>query len=206
LLRSKAPYNPRTFLIRHGVDYEHFSQALDAATVVPREVADLPRPVLGYFGLLSQDWVDIDLLEGVARHFAQGSLVLLGRVAMDLGRLQRLPNVHILGHKPYTTLPSYCKGFDVGLVPFPISEVTLNANPLKVREYLAAGLPVVSTPIPEVEAVGACHLAGDVAGFVGEVEKAIAEPTSRADRSASMRCERWEARVELLRQHLAALP
>ena len=84
--------------------------------------------------------------------------MLLGKVTTDISRLTALPNVHLLGRKPFATLPGYSKGFDVAINPFPISEVTLNANPLKVREYLAAGLPVVSTRIPEVEVLGQCRI------------------------------------------------
>ena len=90
---------------------------------------------------MASDWFDLSLIDSVARNFTDGSIVLIGKATMDLGPLAHLPNVHILGRKPYESLSAYCKGFDVALIPFPINEVTLNANPLKVREYLAAGLP-----------------------------------------------------------------
>jgi glycosyltransferase involved in cell wall biosynthesis len=205
LLHSKRKHNLRTHLIRHGVDYANFRRAIAADTLVPQEIASLPRPILGYFGLIAQDWVDIELLAQVAEHFQRGSLVLLGKVTMDVTRLRRLPNVHILGRKPYDALPAYCKGFDVGLVPFPIHEVTLNANPLKAREYLAAGLPVVSTAIPEVEAIGYCHCAADAAGFIREIEDALADPGCSCDRSDRMRSESWESRLQEVGQHMARL-
>ncbi len=205
LYRSKSRVNPRTVLVRHGVDFEHFRRALDPETVVPGEVARLPRPVLGYFGLLGADWVDVGLLERLARHFAHGSLVLVGKAAMDLSALARLPNVHLLGRKPYETLPAYCKGFDVALVPFPVTEVTLNANPLKAREYLAAGLPVVSTTIPEVEALGACRVAADADGFVRSVGEALREPGPDRARSESVRGQSWASRLDEIRGHVAAL-
>src|SRR3954471_10089585 len=191
LLRSKGPYNPRTVLVRHGVDFDHFRRALDPETEVPAEVRNLPRPVIGYFGLMSPDWVDVPLLEAVARHFTGGSLVLIGKVAMDLGPLTRLPNVHVLGRKPYETLPAYCKGFDVAVIPFPVSEVTLNANPLKAREYLAAGLPVVSTPVPEVEVLGQCRIGATPEAFAGQVALALEEPGPSAARSETMRPHSW---------------
>jgi glycosyltransferase involved in cell wall biosynthesis len=205
LYESKVRKNPHTVLIRHGVDFAHFRKALDVATEVPAEIANLPRPILGYFGLMAADWIDIDLLVKIAQHFSRGSLVLLGKVTTDLSRLTALPNVHLLGRKPFSSLPGYSKGFDVALNPFPISEVTLNANPLKVREYLAAGLPVVSTRIPEVEVLGQCRIADDADGFIREIEAALSEPGPRAERSESMRGESWEGRVEDLRRHVAAL-
>jgi glycosyltransferase involved in cell wall biosynthesis len=205
LLRSKGRHNPRSVLVRHGVDFDHFRRALDPATAVPAEVRDLPKPVIGYFGLMSPDWVDVPLLEAVARHFAGGSLVLLGKVAMDLGPLARLPNVRVLGRKPYESLPAYCKGFDAAVIPFPVSEVTLNANPLKAREYLAAGLPVVSTPIPEVEVLGLCGIGRTPGEFCHRLEEALRHPGPCRERSDSMRTEGWAARLDEIREHYARL-
>jgi glycosyltransferase involved in cell wall biosynthesis len=205
LLQSKGAVNPRTFLVRHGVDHDHFRLALEPDTVVPEEIARLPRPILGYFGLIADDWVDIDLLVHLARSFPEASIVLLGKATMDVSRLEALPNVHLLGRKPYQSLPSYSKGFDVALIPFPISEVTLNANPLKAREYLASGLPVVSTAIPEVEVLGLCRIGRDRDEFVREVTAALAEPGPSEARSESVVGESWAGRLEEIRGHLASL-
>jgi glycosyltransferase involved in cell wall biosynthesis len=162
--------------------------------------------VLGYFGLISDDWVDVNLLCRVADQYKDGSLVLLGKTTMDLAPLRRFTNVHILGRKPYEALPAYCKGFDVALVPFPISKVTLSSNPLKAREYLAAGLPVVSTAIPEVKAIGHCRCAENADDFVRQIDEALGDPGCRPERSALMHDESWENRLEQLRQYLAELP
>lgn len=203
LFQTKSRFNPRTVLVRHGVEHDHFRRALDPATPIPAEVRDLPRPILGYFGLMGQDWIDIPLLEQVARSFAYGSLVLLGKVTTDVSSLASLPNVHFLGRKEYAALPGYCKAFDVALLPFPVSEVTLNANPLKVREYLAAGLPVVSTPIPEVEVLGLCRIGAGPAAFVEQVHEALREPGPQAWRSEAVRSQGWEARLREIEAHLA---
>lgn len=204
LYQSKAKGNPRTVLVRHGVDLEHFRKALDARTQVPASIAGLPRPIIGFFGLIA-DWVDVGVMARVAEHFSGGSLVVLGKATTDVSGLQRLPNVHLLGRVPYADLPAYCKGFDVAINPFRISELTLNANPLKVREYLAAGLPVVSTAIPEVEVLGQCRIAADADGFVREVAAALAQPGPSAARSEAMRSESWGARLEEIREHIATL-
>ncbi len=204
LYRSKAKANPRTVLVRHGVDHDHFRKALDPATPVAPELAVLPRPVIGFFGLVA-DWVDVELMARVANRFPHGSLAVVGRATTDVSALSRLPNVHLLGQKAYAELPSYCKGFDVALMPFRINELTLNANPLKVREYLAAGLPVVSTAIPEVAVLGQCRIAENADSFVREVEAALADPSSRRARSESVRSESWQARLDEIRDHLAAL-
>lgn len=205
LLKSKSDKNPHTVLIRHGVDFQTFRKALDPETKIPDEIANLPKPVIGYFGLMAADWIDIDLMVKVAQHFSGGSMVLLGKVTTDMSRLTALPNVHLLGRKPFDALPAYSKGFDVAINPFPISEVTLNANPLKVREYLAAGLPVVSTKIPEVEVLGLCRIGATPEQFIHEIEEALKDPGPTAARSETMRNESWEGRVEELRRHVAAL-
>ena len=204
LYQSKSRIKPDTVIVRHGVDFDHFRKALDPDTVVPPEIENLPRPVIGFFGLIA-DWVDVDLMAHVAKEFPQGSLVVLGKSTTDMSVLEGTPNVHILGRKTYESLPAYCKGFDVALMPFRINELTLNANPLKVREYLAAGLPVVSTAIPEVEVLGLCRIGRDQESFVNEVREALREPGPDIDRSEAIRSESWEARVDEVRAHLAAL-
>ncbi|MBV9925933.1 MAG: glycosyltransferase [Acidobacteria bacterium] len=204
LYQSKAAYNPNTILVRHGVDFTHFRRALDPETEVPADLARLPRPVIGFFGLIA-DWVDFEVIERVARTFPEASVVMLGKATTDTSALERIPNVHLLGRKQYSELPGYCKGFDVALMPFRINELTLNANPLKVREYLAAGLPVVSTAIPEVEVLGLCRIARDEDSFVEEVREALKDPGPTEARSDRIRQESWEARLDDIRRHLATM-
>lgn len=206
LRKAKHAKNARTVLIRHGVDFEHFRKALDPATEVPAEIANLPKPVIGYFGLMAEDWIDIPLMEAVAKHFSHGSMVLLGKVTTDISRLTSLPNVHLLGRKPFSTLPAYSKGFDVAINPFPLNETTLASNPLKVREYLAAGLPVVSTRIPEVEVLGdKVEIADDVAGFIAAIERTLKDPGPTKARSESMRNESWDGKVDEIRKEMASV-
>lgn len=204
LYQSKVKHNPRTVIVRHGVDYTHFSKALNANTKVPDDIENLPRPIIGFYGLV-EDWVDVRLMAKVAQSFSQGSLVVLGKVKTDISALEKLPNAHILGRKPYSELPNYCKGFDVALNPFVINELTLNANPLKVREYLAAGLPVVSTAIPEVEILNQCRIGKDDESFIKEIAEALKETRTRGERSEAIKHESWDARVEEIRKHIASL-
>jgi len=204
LFQSKARINSNTVLIRHGVDFNHFRKALDPDTTVPEEIRNLPRPVIGFFGLIA-DWVDLELIAAVAKRFPNGSVVMVGKSTTDTKVLEQEPNIHLLGRKTYESLPGYCKGFDVALMPFRINELTLNANPLKVREYLAAGLPVVSTAIPEVEVLGLCRIGTDRESFVREVEIALQEPGPSGERSERVRSESWDARVDELRGYLSQL-
>lgn len=204
LFQSKARINSNTVLIRHGVDFNHFRKTLDPDTMVPEEIRNLPRPVIGFFGLIA-DWVDLELIAAVAKRFPGGSVVMVGKSTTDTKVLEQEPNIHLLGRKTYESLPGYCKGFDVALMPFRINELTLNANPLKVREYLAAGLPVVSTAIPEVEVLGLCRIGTDRESFVREVEIALQEPGPSGERSERVRSESWDARVDELRGYLSQL-
>lgn len=203
LFESKKRFNENTHLIRHGTDWRHFRKALDNETEIPAEIKDLPKPVIGFHGLLA-DWVDFELIKKTAEHFKNGSVALIGKIAVDAERkiktLNGISNVHFLGRKPYQELPNYCKGFDVALNPFAINELTLAANPLKVREYLAAGLQVVSTDIPEVRILEHCLIGETDADFIEKIEYALANPKSMEEISDSIRQESWDAKVDELRE------
>jgi glycosyltransferase involved in cell wall biosynthesis len=197
LLDAKRRHNPHTHLVRHGVDVELFGRALDADLASAADLAGAPRPVLGFFGLLA-DWVDVDLLTRLARARPHWTFAFVGPVETDVAALAALPNVRLLGRRRYEELPAYCKGFDAALLPFRINELTLAANPLKLREYLAAGLPVVSSRLPEVEALGAAALvAASDEEWLACCERALAEGAGpRRERAAAMRDESWDAKVE----------
>ncbi len=202
LYDSKKHFNPNTHIIRHGTDWRHFRTALDEGTVVPAEIANLPRPIIGFHGLLA-DWVDFELIKKTAEHFKEGSVVLIGKTSVDAEQkikiLDGVPNIHRLGRKPYAELPAYCKGFNIALNPFAINDLTLAANPLKVREYLAAGLPVVSTDIPEVRVLNDVLVGTSHDDFIAKIETAIKHPKPRHDVSDAVAHESWEAKVEELR-------
>ncbi len=207
LLESKRKYNPNTFLIRHGTDWRHFRKALDEETQIPEQIKNLPKPVIGFHGLLA-DWVDFELIKKIAAHFKNGSIVLIGKIAVDAERkikiLDGISNVHFLGRQPYADLPAYCKGFDVALNPFIVNDLTLAANPLKVREYLAAGLEVVSSDIPEVRILEHCRVAQTHDEFIRQIEESLKNPPPRTQVSDSIKHESWEAKIDELREIIAA--
>ena len=206
LYDSKRQFNPNTHIIRHGTDWRHFRTAIDGGLDTPVDIADLPRPIIGFHGLLA-DWVDFELIRKTAEHFKDGSVVLVGKIAVDAEQkvkiLNDVPNVHFLGRKPYADLPAYCRAFDVALNPFAINELTLAANPLKVREYLAAGLPVVSTDIPEVRVLPDCLVGTGQDDFISKIEDALAHPKSRQAVSDAIAHESWEAKIDELREILS---
>lgn len=205
LLERRAHLNPETHLALHGVDQEHFAKALAPETKIADDIAHLPRPILGFIGLI-QDWVDLELIRYLAEKRPDWTIVLVGKSLVDLSRVQGLPNVHLLGRKPYESLHTYCKGFDLGLIPFVKNELTLNVNPIKLREYLSAGLPVVSTDIPEVaryvgshgNLANACAVATEKDEFYTAIDKLLASdsPAARQARSDAMKDETWARVVE----------
>ena len=197
LADAKRAVNPATYVSPHGVDHALFAQALDPALPEPADLAAIPHPRLGFYGTL-QSWVDFELLAHVARARPAWQIVLVGQQLVDTSAVRGLPNVHLLGQKPHHDLPAYCKGFDVGLIPYLIDERMQYVNPLKLREYLSAGLPVVSTPVPEVRRYGdRVRIAETPDAFVAACEAALREggAAARAARSDAMKEETWSARV-----------
>jgi glycosyltransferase involved in cell wall biosynthesis len=201
LQETKEKLNPNTKLVRHGVEQQLFARATDESLALPADVRDLPGPVFGFYGLVAE-WVDLEAMAQVAERWPHGSVVIVGEHnnadRAGMARLRALPNVHFLGRKPYAELPAYCKAFDVALLPFVKNELTINANPLKLREYLAAGLPVVSTDIPEAAALAdrGVYLADGPEAFVAAAAQALhAGAGPDPARSAAMARESWDAKV-----------
>ena len=200
LLEARRPVNPEAHLASHGVDHATFAKALSDDVSEAPEVAALPKPILGFFGLI-HEWVDQDLIAYLAGRHPEWSIVLIGKASVDISRIEKFPNVRLLGRKPYETLPSYCKAFSVGLIPFAINELTLAVNPIKLREYMSAGLPVVSTALPEVRYyANDCTVAETYEQFEQGVVDALRTdtPELRRRRSDAMRAESWERKVARL--------
>jgi len=202
LLELKRKVNPNTFLSLHGVDYERFAQALDPNLPIPADIAGLPRPAIGFFGGM-RSHIDFPAIEQIAKSHPEWSVVLIGKVEQeiekDAERLRSYSNVHILGQRPYESLPAYCRGFDAGIIPYRCNEFIGHVNPIKLRQYLSAGLPVVSTDFPEVRRFKELvYLGNTPAEFVACLEQALREdsPARRRERSEAMRAETWEAKVE----------
>jgi glycosyltransferase involved in cell wall biosynthesis len=210
LQQAKKPWNPNTLLVPHGVDYRHFSRAVAEDLPEPADIAPLGRPRLGFFGLI-RDWVDLDLLAEVASRRPGWHFVLIGDADsnVNLGKYASIPNMHFLGRKPYADLPAYCRAFDVGLIPFKINELTLAVNPIKLREYLAAGLPVISSPMPDVKLYEHLVAMADTAdSFIAAAESCLNEDGSRRrQRAEAMATETWPEKVDVIsRRLLAAIP
>lgn len=174
-------------LLPNAADVEHFRRAVTDDLPCPPELAGLDGPVLGFVGGLG-DWLDLVLLQTVARQKPDWHFVFIGPADTDTAALRSLPNVRLLGSRPYRDLPAYLKYFSVGLIPFKLNELTAKVNPIKLYEYLAAGKPVVATPLPELKPfAGIVYLAGSPDAFRAAVERALREDGPERQR------ERWQA-------------
>ncbi len=150
LLERKRALNANTHVSPHGVDYDHFVTAQDPGLATPEDIAKLPRPIIGFFGLIER-WIELDLIKFMAEKRPHWTFLMIGRIAVPEAEVPRLPNIHYLGRRPYETLPAYGKAFDVAIIPYHLTQQVLHSNPIKLREYLAMGKPIVSVSAPEID-------------------------------------------------------
>ena len=197
LCRNKTRRGVEPLLLPHGVDFDLFASAqADPVTHFP----GIPRPIIGFFGAISP-WLDFDLIFALAEAHPEWSFVFIGPVDMDVSRLMALPNFRLLGKVPYRELPAYAASFDVALIPFLVNELTISVNPLKLMEYLACGLPVVSTRLPEVARYADMVYLGDTAEEFGEaIASALAadSPALKMLRRETARGKSWDAVAEFM--------
>lgn len=192
-------------------DFDHFAAARDAETRVPEDLAVLGRPVVGFIGAITEQKMDFALVRALALAHPEYAIALIGKVGegdpwASAEPLRGLPNVHLLGPKPYASLPSYLKGFDVAILPSAANDYTRGMFPMKFFEYLAAGRPVVSTALPSLREFGdiAC-LAETTAAFIAGVERAVrGEAPPLAARLAVAREHTYERRTGLMMQLVEA--
>ncbi|MEA2420585.1 MAG: hypothetical protein QOE60_2791 [Thermoleophilaceae bacterium] len=203
--------NENVFYAPNVADTERFATALEVGPVDPA-IAALAGPRIVFTGAVVATKLDLDLLEGIARARPDWAIALVGPVGAgdprtDISRLRSLPNVHLLGSRTYAALPSVLRGADVALVPYAINELTRSVFPMKVFEYLAAGLPVVTTPLPALADTNGVVIAADAQATVAAIERALAEdgPAARRDRSAAVREHSWETRLTEIGSYLSEL-
>lgn len=206
LLDAKRALNAHTVFSPHGVDVALFAQAQDPSTPVPALARDLPRPVVGYIGSI-HEWIDVPLIQWLAQQRPQWTFLLVGHAHVNVDGLRALPNVRLAGAQPYTSLPQWSKAFDAAIIPYRLNRQVANANPLKLREYLAAGKAVVSVRNPEIEKFA--HVVRLVDGreqFLAALDAAVADdaPEAVAARMAAVADQTWDARVDAVLAEVAA--
>lgn len=182
LYESKRMQHTAVYLFPSSVDLAHFASAR-RAEAEPEDQLHLPRPRLGYAGVIDER-MDLELIAGIAAQKPEWQLVLLGPVVkIDPSSLPRTDNIHYLGMKPYAELPRYLSGWNIGMLPFALNESTRFISPTKTPEYLAAGLRVISTPIRDVVTpygdLGLVTIADGPCEFVSAAESLIqSQPSS----------------------------
>ncbi len=190
--------NPQTIQVKNGTEFDHFHD--------PQPNGELDHlkgsPIIGYYGAIS-DWFDMTIVAHCARARPQWQFVLIGATfGADLSSIEGLPNVHLLGEKPYTALPGYLAYFDVCTIPFKLIPLTLATNPVKFYEYLSAGKPVVSIDLPELMPYAEdCYLARNAVEFLAQLEQALNERHDLkkiASRFELARANSWDSRAKAI--------
>jgi glycosyltransferase involved in cell wall biosynthesis len=202
LIAAREGPGRRLELVENAVDYDAFRLAAERREEPPG-MAGIPRPRVGYSGLIGVR-LDMELLLHLARRSPGSSFVFIGKVdprgcETDLEALRALPNVYFLGEQPAAAVPDHVAAFDVGLLPYAINRETLHISPLKLYEYLAAGKPVIATPIPAAQRnEDRLSLARNADEFALALEASLGEDASRVreERYAFAAENTWAHRVQ----------
>ena len=205
MLSSNVLYAPNV------ADTELFARARQPGALDPA-MASLPSPRIVFTGAIASSKLDIPLLVELARAEPSWSFVLVGPVGLgdpltDVSALQDVPNIHLLGLRAYEELPNVLRAADASLIPYAINELTASIFPMKVYEYLAAGLPVVATPLPALAAIEDVDRAADAAAMAEFLRRALAEDSDaqRDRRSAAAAAHSWEQRLKEIADAVEAL-
>jgi uncharacterized SAM-binding protein YcdF (DUF218 family)/glycosyltransferase involved in cell wall biosynthesis len=216
LRQRAARFSDRVHLFPFAVNLKTFEKVRDVVAPAPADIAELRRPIAGYVGGLHQ-WVDQELLAAVAERMPDVTFALVGPPQVDVSRLQQVKNIRLFGQRAHGELPGYVKAFDVGLVPYKITEYTSNVYPTKLNEYLIMGIPVVATDLAEIRRFNGEHgeliaIGSTVDDYVNALRAALPHASARTveRRIDVARSNSWdrrlEAMTELINQALAARP
>ena len=210
IFEQKRDFNPNNTYLAHNVgDTSHFRRADDPATPVPDELARLPKPVVGFVGAVSPYKLNFDWIAELAKKKPSWSIALVGPEGVgqknaSLESLKGIPNVHLLGHRDYASLPGYVRGFDVAVIPYVKSRYTESCFPIKFFEFLASGRPVVISELPALsEYFDAVHVARSAEEFVELCERAIDGPDSGKARRLELAASNdWSSRIQKLMEQI----
>ncbi len=202
-LRERAArHSDRVHLFPFGVNLERFDAVRLSSDAPPADLQPLARPVIGYVGGLHQ-WVDQPLLAAVASRLPEMSFALIGPAQTDVSALEACANVTLFGQRAHPDVPKYVKSFDVGIVPYLLTDYTANVYPTKLNEYLIMGIPVVATDLPEIRRFNRDHgdvveVATDADAFVQAIRKSLngaSTPAVVERRIAVAQSNSWERRI-----------
>jgi glycosyltransferase involved in cell wall biosynthesis len=201
LLAEADRARERSFLLEQAVDFDHWSRIGAGNLKVANVVARIPRPRLGYFGAIEPWLVDQELVKRAAKDRPEWQWIFIGNKSRGV-EIETLPNTHFLPPVPYRELPNYAAGFDVCVLPWDTAHsFTSYGSAIKVREYLATGLPVVISPLPEYESMSdVLRIARNHDDWFRMVEEALSEkdPAKAKSRQAAVATGTWDARAEFV--------
>jgi glycosyltransferase involved in cell wall biosynthesis len=206
---AKSAMNSNCHCFGCGVDVAHFGKARLETTPILEEIAALPGPRVGYFGVIDER-LDYDLLAGLADTHPEWSVVMIGPwTKIDPVLLPQRANLHWLGARDYDQLPSAVKGLDVCLMPFALNEATEFINPTKALEYMATGRPIVSTAVEDVarQFSNVVYVANSCESFVAACERVLlSRDVDRLHGGLDLaRRNSWESIVAKLETHIGAV-
>jgi glycosyltransferase involved in cell wall biosynthesis len=214
LYRAKQSRHPNVHCFPSSVDAAHFRQARPTDRTTALEAADqipIPHPRFGFYGVIDER-LDLELIDAVAAARPDWHIVLVGPVVkIDPVSLPRRGNIHYFGQRSYDELPGYLAGWDVCLLPFARNDATRFISPTKTLEYMAAELPIVSTPITDVaEPYGdIVYLGGTTEEFLAACDAALGSDAAERDRRATLMRKvlsgtSWEVTVSAMEELLGA--
>ncbi len=203
LLNYVLQLKPKNVLhVPNGVNFAHFA---NRNGTMPSDLKTIPGPIAVYVGAM-EEWFDFELINKAALALPEVSFVLIGPDHLAKRRLSKYPNLHILGKKGYSDLPNYLAHCDVGLIPFDVlnhGNLVHGINPLKLYEYLACGIPVVSSDWSEMHQLNPpATLCNTVDEFISGIRVALADPANKQARIEYAAREDWGHRVNLITDNL----
>lgn len=205
LMDEEAGSVSRQLLVTHGCDHAAFVAAGLAPAREPDDVARLPRPRVGFIGGIDAHTFSAELLLAVARAMPDAAFALVGGCSLPAGWCAR-DNVHLLGRKPYEEVAAYMAAMDVLVMPWNASAWIQACNPIKLKEYLAVGRPVVTTDFPALDAWrDLVRVATGSEEFVAAIRAALAEPYDASRARGRTAAESWDAKAALVRDELRAM-
>ena len=198
LVTAKRAKHKNVVFAPHGVDVELFSKVQTETRPLPGIAQALRRPIIGMYGLIDSR-IDFNLLRSLARARPEWSFLFIGRNSGHENEFAGIANVTVTGPVRYQELPDWARAFDVGIMPYVPSPLIVNSNPLKLREYLAAGIPVVSVPVPAIDPYRDHVLVAEThEQWLAAIERSLAEnsPRRAQQRMASVAADSWDGRAD----------